>query len=196
MGDIEVKPHADRIGCNDVIDLARLEQLHLLIAGLRAHRAHHDCGAAFEAAHHFSHRVNLVCAEGDNRAARREPRQFARTDMSEGGKAGAFANLGLGDQFADRLGQGRSAQQQGLLAASRVEQPVSENMAAFPVSGELRLVQRHKCSAAPIARHGLCGATQIACAFRLDPFLAGDQRHFAGRFDRADPLVYLAREQA
>ena len=44
--EIEVEPHANRIGGNDVIDLARLEHRDLCIARPRGQCPHHDRSAA------------------------------------------------------------------------------------------------------------------------------------------------------
>ena len=76
-----------------------------------------------------------------------------------------------------------------------MEQPVSEDMAAFGIGGELRLVQRHEGQFA-VHRHGLCRAQQPARAGRFDPFLAGDQGNFLVSLDCADLVIDLARQQA
>ena len=67
---IEIEPHSDRIGGDQVIDFTRLEQFDLAIAGFRAERAHHHRRAAAEPAQHFGHAIDLFGAERDDRAAR------------------------------------------------------------------------------------------------------------------------------
>ena len=69
-------------------------------------------------------------------------------------------------------------------------------MTPLSVSGQLRLVQGNKRSAPAISRHRLDRAAHIASTRRLYPFLAGDQSDFAGRLDRANPVVNFARKQA
>ena len=70
MVDVKVQPHPDRIGGNDVINLARLEQFHLPVARFRAERTHYHRRPAPEAAQHFRHGIDLLDREGDDRAAR------------------------------------------------------------------------------------------------------------------------------
>ena len=195
MVHIEIEPHPDGVGGDDVIDLAILEQCDLLVARFGAQCAHHHRRAAAEPPQHLGHGVNLLRAEGDDGAARRQPRQLARSDMRERGKARAIGNLGFGDQLPhQRLERGR-AQQHGFLAAARVEQPVGEDMAALAVGTDLRFVQGHERGPRTVARHGFGGAAHIACALGLDAFLARNQRDCRIAFDRAHPVVDLAREQ-
>ena len=54
MGQVHVQAHADRVGGDQEVDLARLVQRHLGVAGARAERAHHDGGAAALAADHLA----------------------------------------------------------------------------------------------------------------------------------------------
>ena len=46
MGNIEIQPHADRVGCDEVIDVAVLVQFHLGIPGPGRQRAHDHRSAA------------------------------------------------------------------------------------------------------------------------------------------------------
>ncbi len=158
VGDIEVEPHPDRIGGDDVIDLAILEQRDLLVARFRAQRPHHHRRATAKPAQHFGDRIDLFGTEGDDRTARRQPRQLARPDVLQRGKARPLGDLGLGNQLADQRCQRCRAQQHGLLAAARVEQPVGEQVPALAVGGQLRLVERDKGAVAAVARHCFDGA--------------------------------------
>jgi len=78
---VEVEPHANGIGGDDVIDLAILEERDLLVARFRTERTHDHCGPAPEPAQHFRDGINLLRAEGDDGAARRQARQLARPDV-------------------------------------------------------------------------------------------------------------------
>ena len=67
MGHVHVEPHANRIGCDEIIDLAALEHRDLRVARGGRERAHHDRRAALEAAQHLGQRVNLLGGESDDR---------------------------------------------------------------------------------------------------------------------------------
>ncbi|KAK0358965.1 hypothetical protein LTR94_033198, partial [Friedmanniomyces endolithicus] len=73
MRDIHVEPHADRIGGDEIVDLARLEHLDLCVAGARGKRPHHHRGASAQTAQHFGDGVNLLGREGDDRRALGQP---------------------------------------------------------------------------------------------------------------------------
>ena len=66
MVEVEVEPHADRVGGDEEVDVAGLEQLDLLVAGARAKRAEHHRGAAALAADQLGDRIDLVGREGDD----------------------------------------------------------------------------------------------------------------------------------
>jgi hypothetical protein len=113
-------------------------------------------------------------------------RQLARAGMAERGKAGAADDFGLGKQSADhRFERGRT-EQHGLLAAPRVQQAIGEDVAAFAVGGELRLVERDE-GQVRVHRHRFDRAQQPARAGWLDPLLAGDQRNLSA------PLIAQTR---
>ena len=69
---IEIEPHADGIGGDDVVDLTRLEHRNLLVPCFGAERAHHYRAAAAKTPQHLGYCINLLRAEGDNRAAWRQ----------------------------------------------------------------------------------------------------------------------------
>ena len=207
VGDVKVEPHADRVGGDDVVDLARLEQLDLAVARLGAQRTHHHRSPAAEPAQHLGHRVDLLGREGDQRRARRQAAELGRTRMGERGEARAGLDPGLRHQRADHRLEGRRAEQHRLLPAASVEQPVGEDVPALGIGGELRLVERDESRGAAAAparlvrafspnRHRLGRAQQVAGIGGLDPLLAGDQRDLALALDRADLVVDLARQQA
>ncbi len=74
MRDVHVEPHADRVGCDEIIDFARLEHCDLRVARARRKRAHHDRRATAHPAQHFGDRVNLLGREGHDRRSRRQAR--------------------------------------------------------------------------------------------------------------------------
>src|ERR1700746_2977165 len=76
MVDIHVQSHPDRVGRDQEIDFAGLEQIDLGVAGARTERAHDDGGPAALAADEFSDGVNCLSGEGDDGAARRQSGQL------------------------------------------------------------------------------------------------------------------------
>ena len=68
--DVHVEAHADRVGRDQVVDLAGLVHRDLGVAGARAERAQHHRGAAALAPHQLGDGVDLVGREGDDGAAR------------------------------------------------------------------------------------------------------------------------------
>ncbi|QYU66739.1 glycosyltransferase [Leptolyngbya sp. 15MV] len=195
MADVKVQPHADRVGGDDIIDLARLEHRHLAVARLRAQCAHHHRRPAPEAPQHLGHGIDLLGGEGDDGAPRRHPAELARADMPERREARAGDHFGPGQQRADQRLERACAEQHRLLAPARVEQPVGEYVAAFGIGGELGFVQRDERMATAQPRHSFGRAQEIARALRLDAFLAGDQRHLALALERDHPVIDLARQQ-
>jgi hypothetical protein len=101
----------------------------------------------------------------------------------------------LGDQRLDHRFQGRGAEDHRFLAPARMQQPVGEDVPAFGVCAQLRLVERDEADLACGARHGLGGAEEIARLGRFDPFLAGDEGDLLVALDRAHPVIDLARQQ-
>ncbi len=69
----EIEAHADRVGGDDVVDVAVLIEIDLGIARARTECAEHDGRAAALPAHEFSDRIDLFRRERDDRAARRQP---------------------------------------------------------------------------------------------------------------------------
>ena len=79
------------------------------------------------------------------------------------------------DQRLDERAHGRGADEQRLLAAALVQQPIGEDVAAVEVGGELDLVDRDE-GEVEVARHRLDGRDPVARLVRLDLLLAGDER--------------------
>jgi hypothetical protein len=104
MVDIHVEAHADRVGGDEIVDLAGLVHRDLGVAGARAERAHHHRGAAAHPPQHLGHRIDLLGREGDDRRARRQPRELGRADIGEGRETRAGGDLRLGQQCARTIG--------------------------------------------------------------------------------------------
>jgi hypothetical protein len=68
--DVEIEAHADRIGGDEVVDIARLVERHLRVAGARATARRAPPRAAALAADQFGDGVDLVGREGDDGRAR------------------------------------------------------------------------------------------------------------------------------
>ena len=67
--DVEVEAHADRVGGDEEVDVARLVERDLGVARARRQRAEHHGGAAALAADQLGDRVDLVGREGDDGAS-------------------------------------------------------------------------------------------------------------------------------
>ena len=168
-------------------------------------RAHHDRGAALEAAEHLGERVDLLGGEGDDGRARRQARELDAAGIAQGREARTADDLGLGQKLADDRPQRVRAEDQCLLAAAGAEHPVGEDVAALGVDAELRLVDRGEgeiavqvaivVAVAAGHRHAFGGAEEIARLGRDDPLLAGQERDLLLALHRDDAVVDLAREQ-
>jgi hypothetical protein len=75
--DIEIQPHADGVGGDEIIDLARLEHRDLRIACAWRQRAQHHGRAAVLAADQFGDGVDFVGRERDDGGAPRLARDLA-----------------------------------------------------------------------------------------------------------------------
>ena len=193
--DIEVEAHADGVGGDQEIDVAGLIERHLGVARARAERAQHDRRAAALAADQLGDGVDLGRREGDQRRARRQPRDLLLAGVGELGEARPRDEVGAGNEIADGLAHGLRAEQQRLLLAAHVQQAVGEDVAALGVGGELHLVDGEEIDVGD-ARHGLDRAHPVARPLRLDLLLAGDERDVVGAGAGGDLVVDLAREQA
>ena len=67
MVDVEVEPHADGVGGDEIIDVARLVERNLRVARARRQRAQHHRGATTLAADQLGDGIDLVGREHDDR---------------------------------------------------------------------------------------------------------------------------------
>ena len=75
--DVQIEPHADGVGGDDVIDLARLIERHLRVARARTERAQNDRRAAPLATDELGDGVDLLGGERDDGAAPRQAGNLA-----------------------------------------------------------------------------------------------------------------------
>ena len=192
--DVEVEPHADGVGGDEVIDVAGLVERDLGVARARRQRAEHHRGAAALAADQLGDRVDLVGREGDDGGAPRQARDLLFAGEGELRQARAGEHVHAGQQPLDHAAHGGGAEQQRLLAAAPVEHAVGEDVAALEIGGELDLVDGHERHV-EVARHRLDRGDPEARIRRLDLLLAGDQRDLVGAHALHALVVDLAREQ-
>ncbi len=193
--DVEVEAHADGVGGDDVVDVAVLVEVDLRVAGARRQRAQHHGGAALLPSQPFGDGVDLLRREGDDGRAARQARDLLLAGEGELGHARSGDELGARQQLKQRLLHGGGADEQRLVEAAAVQQPIGEDVAAVEVGGELHLVDRHK-GEVEVARHRLHRAHPVAGVARFDLLLAGDERHRVGADLLDHAVVDFAREQA
>ena len=191
---IQVEPHPDRVGGDEVFDVARLIERDLRVAGARAERSHHDRRTAALPAHQFRDRIDLVGGERDDRRAPRQPRDLLRTGKEKLRQARPADDRQPGQKRLQDPAHRPGAEQQRLLPAAQMQDPVGEDVAALEIGGELHLVDRHE-GGVRFARHRLDGADGKARARRRDLLLARHQRHVAGADPGRDPMIDLARQK-
>ena len=195
MVEIHVEAHADRIGGDQIVDLAGLEHADLGVARPRRQRAQHHRGAAALAADQLGQGEHIGDGKGDDGAARRQPRHLFLAGIGKRRKTRPADMLDLRDQPAhqrlDRVG----AEKHGLGEAARVQQAGGKDVAALRIGAELDLVDREEIDR-PVERHRFDGAHEIGRVGRQDLFFAGDQRHRAGAPQPDDAVIVLARQQA
>ena len=192
--DVHVEAHADGVGRHQVVDLARLVEFDLGVAGARAERPHDDGRAAALAADQLGDAVDLGRREGDDGRAWWQAGDLPRPRIGQGREARPLDEFGIGYQGADPALAGVGAHHHGLAQAAGPEQTVGEDVAALGIGGELDLVHRQKADGA-VERHGFDGADEVARRPGDDLLLAGDQRHRLDALRLDHPVVVLARQQ-
>jgi hypothetical protein len=194
MVDVHVQPHADRVGGDEKIDLAGLEQGDLRIAGARAERAHHHRRAAALAANQLRDRIDGLGGEGDDRAAPGQTRQLLGAVVKQLGEALARLDVGVRTESSDQRRDRRRAEQHGLGLAARMQQAMGEDMAALGIGAKLDFVDRHELDR-PVERHRLDRADEILRPGRDDFLFAGDQGDAGCATRLDDSIVDFARQK-
>ena len=192
--DVEVQPHADGVGGDDVVDVAGLVHVDLGVAGARRQGAQHHGSAAALAADPLGDGVDLLRREGDDGRARRQARNLLLAGEGQLRHAGTCDDVGARQQRLQRPLHRAGADQQRFLDAATVQQAVGEGVSAVEVGGELDLVDGDE-GEVEVARHRLDGADPVSGRARLDLLLAGDQRHGVDTDLVDDAIVDLARQQ-
>ena len=194
--DVEVEAHADRVGGDQVVHLARLVERDLGVARPRRQRAEHDGRAAALPAQALGHRVDVRDREHDDRAAPGQPIELLRADVAQRGQPRRAMNAASGTSRRSSGRDGVGAQEHRLLAPARVQQAVREDVPALAVGAELDLVHGQELDR-PRDRHGLDRAHEVARARRHQALLARHQRDRV-RAPRArdDAVVVLAGQQS
>ena len=192
--DVEVEPHADRIGGDEIIDVAVLEHLDLRIACARRERAQYDGSAAMLAADQFGDGVDFIGRERDDRGASRLARDLAVAGEFELRQSRPCDDGRARQQPLDDRAHGRSTQQQRLVAAAAMQDAVGEDMPALEIGRDLDFIDGQETHV-EIARHRLDGGDPVARVLRLDLLLAGDERDAVCARAIRDLVVDLARQQ-
>jgi hypothetical protein len=194
MVDIEIEPHADCIGGDQIVNITRLVERDLGVARARAERAEHHRRAAALATDQLGDRVDLVGGKGNDCRARRQPRDLlgARIGKMRHARPG-YHRQALEQLFQNAAHCGR-AEQKRFLPAAQMQDTVGEDMAALQIAGELHLVDRHK-GGVGLARHRLHCTDRETRAGRLDLLLAGNQRDIVGADPLGDTPIDLARQK-
>ena len=144
MGHVHVQAHADRVGGDQIIDLARLEHRHLGVAGAWAERPHHHCRAAAQPPQHLGDSINLLGRKGDDDRAFGQARQLGRPGIAQRRKARAGDDLGIGDQRPQHRPERLRTQDHRFLAPARMENAIGEDMAALGIGADLPLIERDR----------------------------------------------------
>ena len=161
MVDIHVEAHANGIGGHDVVDVARLVERHLRIAGARAEGAQHNGGTAALAADEFRRRIDHVGREGDDGRAPRQAGQLLLAGVQQLREARARHEAGARQQLLEDGAHGGGAQQHRLVAAAAGHHAVGEDVATLEIGAELHLVDGEE-GHVDVGWHGLDGADPVA----------------------------------
>jgi hypothetical protein len=176
MIDIEIEPHADGIGCHQIVDISVLIELDLGIAGARAERPQHNGRTAALAPNQFGNRVDLICRERHDGRTPRQPGDLFRSGIMQFRQPWPLDDGDAGQQLLKNAANRQRAQKQCFLASAQGQDPVGKHMPAFKVAGDLYLVYGNKCRIS-LLRHRFDGAHRVARTRRRDLLLAGDKRH-------------------
>src|SRR6202050_2959446 len=109
MVDVHVQSHPDRVGRDQEIDFAGLEQIDLRVAGAGTERAHDHGRPPALAADELGDGVNRVGGESDDGAAPRQASQLLGAGVAELRQSLAELDLSLWTEMTDQRGDCRGA---------------------------------------------------------------------------------------
>ena len=193
--DLEIQTHPDGVGCDQEIDVARLVDLDLRVAGARAERSQNDCSAAALPADQFGDGVNVVGREGDDGAARRQPRDLSGAGICQHRHARPGHDVHPRDELLDDAAHGRRTEEKRLILSPQVQNPVGENVPPLQISSQLDLVDSDK-RGIHLGRHGFHGADPEPGALRRNLFLTGKQCDRIGAQAGGDAAIDFAGQQS
>ena len=176
MVHIEIEPHADGIGGDQIIHFARLIEFDLRIAGARRQSAQHNGGTAALPPHQFGDRINLLSGKSDNGRTARQPHDFHIPRIGQLRQAGPRHDMQARQKRRQNGPHGFRADQQCFLAAAHIEQAVGKHMAAVKIRRQLNFINGHK-GKLQILRHGFDRCHPITGIGRFDFFLTRHQGH-------------------
>ena len=194
MIDIEVQPHADGIGGNQIVDLSVLIHRHLRIARARRECAHHHRRTALLAADQLGDGIYILNRKPDDCATRLHPAYLFLTCIDQFAHPVAAHEIDPRNQRRDGAAHGVGPHEQRLMQAPRAQQTVGKDMAALGIGAKLDLVDGYEIRA-HLLRHRLDSAHPILRARRHDPLFARDQRHHRGPARLDDPVIDLTRQK-
>jgi hypothetical protein len=145
--------------------------LTLRIACARAERAHDNSRSALLPTQQLGDRINLLGREGDDRAALGELGGLDRTGIAKLGKPLADIGFRLQPKLPEHWRHGPGTKKQGLFSATRVQDPIGEDMPAISIFSELDLIDSEKINRLA-HRHGLNRANEIPRGWRHDALFA------------------------
>ena len=131
--DIEIEAHADRVGRDQIVDIAGLIERDLRVARARRERAEHDRSAAALAADQLGDLVNFGGRERDDGGATRQAREFLLAREVQGREPRAREDVRAGKKLLHHVAHGGGAEHQRLVAAAPVEHAVGEDVPALEV---------------------------------------------------------------
>ena len=194
MLNVEVQPHSDGIGGDEVIHLAVLIHLNLRVARAWAERAHHNGRPALLSADQLGDGIDVVDREPHDRRPRGHTADFFRADISQIGKAIAAQEGHARHKVRNGPPHRGRAKKQRLVQTPRTQQTVGEHMPALRIGTKLNFVDGEEIGAQPFG-HRLDRADPVLGALRHDPLFPGDQRHHRRPAHRNDTVIDLARQK-
>src|SRR5690606_10921644 len=140
MVDIEMEPHADGIGRHQIIDIARLIELHLRIACARAESAQNDGRTTALPTDQLANRINFVSGERDDRRTARKACDLLRPRIGQNRHARPADDGYALEETLQNSPHRRRAEKKRLFPPAKMDDAIREDMAAFEIRRKLDLV--------------------------------------------------------